>query len=109
MRGTLRAVERTGGRAVGRVLLAAVLLSARPPVRLSPQLSVQPCVGLRYTSTLVHDFIVTPFDVRPALAPAIALTLPPPRQPRWTAQASLDFSTRELERPDPPGTSPALG
>ena len=109
MRGTLRAVERTGGRAVGRVLLAAVLLSARPPVRLSAQLSVQPCVGLRYTSTLAHDFLVTPFDVRPALAPAIALTLAAPLQRRWTAQASLDFSTSELERHDADGTSADLG
>ena len=101
--------RRTGGRAVGRILLVALLLSVCPAVRLPAQLSVQPSVGLRYTSTLVHDFIVTPFDVRPALAPAIALTLAAPLQRRWTTQASLDFSTSELERHDADGTSAELG
>src|SRR6266508_1709918 len=81
------AVRRTGGRAVRHCSLAGLLLSASPPVRLSAlsdlsaQLSLQPSLGLRYTSALVHDSIVTTVDVRPALAPALALTAATPLEP----------------------------
>ena len=89
--------------------VVTLLLSAQPPTRLSAQVSVQPSIGLRYTSTLVHDSIVAPFDVRPALAPAIALTVTAPLEQRWSAQASLDFATSTLERHDAAGATTGLG
>src|SRR5439155_19421926 len=88
---------------------APFLLSATPPPRLSAQVSVQPSIGLRYASTLVHASIVAPFDVRPALGPAIALAIVAPLEQRWSAQASLDFATSTLERHDAAGATTGLG
>jgi hypothetical protein len=76
---------------------------------LPAQLAVSAALGARYTSTLVHDSIVTPFDVRPALAPALAVTAATPVGEPWTAQVTLDFSTSTLERHDPDGTTTGLG
>jgi len=79
------------------------------PAALPAQLLVRAALGARYTSTLVHDSIVTPFDVRPALAPALAVTAATPVGERWMAQATLDFSTSTLERHDAAGTTTGLG
>jgi hypothetical protein len=98
-----RAVRRLGGRVVGLVLVAG------PPGPLTAQLSVQPSIGLRYTTTMVHDSIVTPFDVRPALAPALAVTATSRTAGPWAAQATLDFSTSTLERHDAGGATVDLG
>jgi hypothetical protein len=87
----------------------ALLLTAAPPRRLLAQVSLKPSVGLRYTSTLVHDSIVAPFDVRPALAPVVALALATPLEPGWTFEAALDFSTAGLERHDADGRTAGLG
>jgi len=76
---------------------------------LPAQLLVRAALGARYTSTLVHDSIVTPFDVRPALAPALAVTAATPVGERWTAQATLDFSSSTLERHDVGGGTTGLG
>src|SRR5207302_10793315 len=76
---------------------------------LPAQLLVRAALGARYTSTLVHDSIVTPFDVRPALAPALAVTAATPVGERWTAQATLDFSSSTLERHDVGGGTTRLG
>ena len=94
---------------MARVMLVALLLSAGPQIRLSAQLLIQPSVGLRYTTTLVHDSIVTAFDVRPALAPAFVVTIATPLRQRWTAGAALDFVTSELRRHDANGTTADLG
>ena len=100
------AVWRYGGRAVG---LLGALLTAVPPNRLSAQVSLHLSAGARYTSTLVHDSIVTPFDVRPALAPALALRVATPLDQRWSADATLDLSWSALERHERDGTSVDLG
>ncbi len=96
-------------------MLAGLLLSASPPVRLSGQLSLQPSLGLRYTSALVHDSVVTTVDVRPALAPALALTAATPLEPGLargggrSAEAVIDFSTSGLDRHDGDGPTVGLG
>ncbi len=58
--------------------LALVLVTAAaaspPPFPLEAQVTVGVQAGVRYSSTLVHDSIVAPFDVRPALAPVAAIT-----------------------------------
>ena len=103
----MKAGRRLGGWAVG--LCGAALLSAYPPLRLSAQVSFRTSLGARYTSTLVHDYIVAPIDVRPALAPTLVLTAATPLRGGWTAQATLDVSTSELHRYDADGSSVALG
>src|SRR3989442_5023462 len=98
-----RTVRRLGGQVVGFVLAAA------PPSPLTAQVTIQPSIGLRYTTTLVHDSIVTAFDVRPALAPALAVTATSRTAGPWAAQATLDFSTSTLERHDAGGATADLG
>jgi hypothetical protein len=102
------AVGRSDGRTVGRAL-AVTLLFVSPTVRLSAQVSLQAAAGLRYTSALVHDSIVAPFDVRPALAPALAVSAATPLNDPWSAVATLDFSWSRLERHDQDGTTVDLG
>lgn len=103
----MRGVGRYGGTAVG----LAVLLTALPPYRLTAQVSLHLSAGARYTSTLVHDSIVNPFDVRPALAPLVALAVATPLNPPWSAEATLDLSWSALERRerDGGGTTADLG
>src|SRR5205807_3640679 len=67
---------------------------------LPAQLLVRAALGARYTSTLVHDSIVTPFDVRPALPPALPATPGAPAARPWMAQATPDLSPRPPGRPD---------
>jgi hypothetical protein len=73
------------------------------------QLALEISAGVRYSSPLVHDSIVTPFDVRPALAPTVAVAVATPLARGWAAQVILDFSTSELMRHDADGSSAALG
>ena len=79
------------------------------PRALTGQVAVDVSVGARYSGVLVHDSIVTPFDVRPALAPTVAVTVATPLERGWAAQGTLDFSTSELVRHDADGSSVALG
>lgn len=104
----------TGGPAGGgpsrRALALAVALGTSvPPYHLTAQVAVHVSAGVRYTSTLVHDSIVTPFVVRPALAPAVALTAAAPPTRGWSPEATLDFSWSTLERHDQNGTTVGLG
>jgi len=99
-------------RTVGRaVLIMAVTLSARPVDRLSAQVSVHLSAGARYTTTLVRDSIVTNFSVRPAIAPALALTVGTPIDTtgKWTVEAILDWSHGDLVRHDADGSTQSLG
>jgi hypothetical protein len=92
------------------ILLVFILaLDAVAPPRLTGQLVVEVSAGARYSTALVHDSIVTPFDVRPALAPTVAVTVATPLERGWAAQVTLDFSTSELMRHDADGSSVALG
>ena len=94
-----RAVSGLGGLVVGLVLAAG------PPALLTAQVSIQPSIGLRYTTTVVHDSIVAPFDLRPAMAPALAITATSRTAGPWAAQATLDFSTSTLQRHDAGATA----
>jgi len=94
-----RTVRRLGGQVVGLVLAAA------PPSPLTAQVTIQPPIGLRYTTTIVHDSIVAPFDLRPAMAPALAITATSRTAAPWAAQATFDFSTSSLQRHDAGATA----
>jgi hypothetical protein len=84
-------------------------VGAVAPGPLTGQLAVEVSAGARYGSALVHDSIVTPFDVRPALAPAVAVAVTTRFERGWAAQVTLDFSTSELRRYDADGSTVALG
>ena len=92
------------------ILLVFVLaLDPFAPRRLTGQVAVEVSAGARYSSALVRDSIVTPFTVRSALAPAVAVTVTRPLERGWAAQVTLDFSTSALQRHDADGSSIAFG
>jgi hypothetical protein len=92
-------VGRSDGRTVGRLCAAVVvLLSVSPTVRLSSQVSLRFSLGARYSTTLVHDSIVVPFDLRPAVAPTLALSVRDNLRGPWTGDATLDLSAAKLKR-----------
>jgi hypothetical protein len=84
-------------------------MSLGPTVRLAGQVSFQFSAGARYTTTLVHDSIVTGMDVRPTLAPALAVALRTRLDDPWSAGATLDVSWSRLERHDQDGSTADLG
>ena len=83
--------------------IASGLLSAAGGLR--AQLSLHAALGARYSSALVHDSIVAPFDLRPALAPALAITATSRTAGPWAAQATFDLSTSTLQRHDAGATA----
>ncbi|HEV8263481.1 MAG TPA: hypothetical protein VGQ06_00915 [Gemmatimonadales bacterium] len=95
---------RTGGRAVGRIIAIATVLSVGPTVRLPAQVSFHFAAGVRYSSTLVHDSIAGPIDLRPALAPTLLLTVQEALSPGWSADATLDVSPSGLRRHETGGS-----
>jgi len=101
------AVDRRG-RSVGSVAVAAaslvVSLAVRPPV-LASQVSLHAAFGARYNSTLVHDSIVMPLDVRPAIGPALALSADLPLAGPWQLELLADLGTSPLERHDADGST----
>jgi hypothetical protein len=96
-----RSDGRTGGTAT---LLACIALTVCPSARLPAQVSFHVAVGARYTSTLVHDSVVTPFDLRPALAPALLASLRGALRPGWSADATVDVSPSGLRRHESSGS-----
>jgi hypothetical protein len=90
-------------RRTGTALIACAVLVAARPAR--AQLSFTFSAGARYSTVLVHDQIVTPFAVRPALAPAFAVTAAMPLDRPWNASATLDLSTSEVRREDQNGAT----
>ena len=91
---------RTGGLVAAVIVLSAVW----PSGRLAAQVSFHVALGARYSSTLVHDSIVTPFDLRPALAPALLLSVRDELRPGWSADATLDVSPSGLRRHEDSGS-----
>jgi hypothetical protein len=85
--------------------LVALVVTARPPDRLTAQVSLHLAAGVRYSSTLVHDSIVTPFDLRPALAPALLVSVRDELRPGWSADATLDVTPSGLRRHETTGGS----
>lgn len=77
--------------------LGAILLCVNPTVRLSGQ-TLDFGIGVRHTSALVHDSIVSPFDVRVGLAPVLALTVRTQLERGWSAEVLLDYAWSGLER-----------
>lgn len=90
---------------VRATVLVAVALTGYPPNRLTAQVSVHLAAGVRYSSTMVHDSIVTPFDLRPALAPALLLSVRDELQPAWSVDATLDVAPSSLRRYEGTGES----
>jgi hypothetical protein len=90
-------------------LALTLTLHGLTPRPLPAQFTVEVAAGARYSTALVHDSIVAPFNVRPALAPTVAVTLTMPHQRRWAAQLTLDFSTSTVQRHEADGASVALG
>ena len=101
---------RAGRRAVGRFVIALALLAC-PLARLPAQVSVHLSAGARYTTTLVSDSIITKFSVRPAIAPALALTVGTPIDTtgKWTVEAIVDWSHSDMIRHDADGSTQAIG
>jgi hypothetical protein len=74
-------------------------------VRLSGQTSFHATVGARYTSPLVHDSIVTPLDVRAAVAPALVVALDLPLDGPWKLELLADLATSPVRRHDAGGAT----
>jgi hypothetical protein len=82
-----------GGWAVG------ILVALTAPLnRLTAQVSVRFSLGARYSTILVHDSIVVPFDLRAALAPALQLGIRDDLRGPWSMDATLDLSAAKLKR-----------
>jgi len=74
------------------------LLTVGPTIPLSAQASVHATLGARYTSTLVHDSIVTPLDVRAELAPSLTGGAGLPLSGPWRLDLLIDLSTSPVRR-----------
>ncbi|MGE5760193.1 MAG: hypothetical protein ACM37V_07520 [Gemmatimonadota bacterium] len=86
-----------------RALFAVILVVSVGPVRLPAQTSYHVTLGARYTTTLVHDSIVSPLDVRPDVAPALAGAVDLPLTDPWKLELLADISTSMLRRHDAGG------
>jgi hypothetical protein len=93
----------------GAIVLLVPALCVVAPGPATGQLAVEISAGARYSTALVRDSIVTPLEVRPALAPAVAITLATTLEHGWGAHVTVDFSTSEMRRHDADGSSTALG
>lgn len=74
-------------------------------LRLCGQASVHATVGARYTSPLVHDSIVTPLDVRVAVAPALVAAFDLPLDGPWKLELLADLATSPVRRHDAGGAT----
>ena len=84
-------------------LAFALVCAGAVPVR--AQLSLHASIAARYTSTLVHDSIVTPLNVRPDLAPAFTGAVDLPLTDPWRLELLADLCTSTLRRHDADGTT----
>lgn len=84
--------------------LAALALLAVWPSVVDAQVSFHVSVGARYTSTMVHDSIGVPVDVRPALAPALLVIVRQELGPGWSVDGTIDVTPSGLRRHEPGGT-----
>jgi len=91
--------RRPGAPPAGATIVLLAALAVWPPARTAgAQVAVHATVGARYTSPLVHDSIVVPVDVQPAVGPALALAISQRSSSPWTPDATLDVSWSSLER-----------
>jgi hypothetical protein len=85
-------------------------ICALPTARLAAQVRIDVTAGARYATRLVHDHIVTPFDVRAGLAPALSVSASLPLDPPWRLAGVLDVSSSTVARYDAGGaTAPITG
>ena len=98
---------RSDGRTAGILLvgLVAVWPFGRPA---AAQVSARLSLGARYSTILVHDSIEVPIDLRPAIAPALQLSVRNALRGPWTGEATLDVSPAKLKREES-GTSADVG
>jgi hypothetical protein len=83
-----------GGWAVGML----AFLTVQPLNRLAAQVSLRLSLGGRYSTALVHDSLVVPIDLHPALAPTLQLGLRDEFKGPWTGDLTLDLSSSKLKR-----------
>jgi hypothetical protein len=88
----------------GRTLILMALLAVGPSDRLAAQVSFYVSIGARYTTTLVHDSVVQPFDLRPAIAPALLVTVREELKPGWSVDGTIDVTPSSLRRHEGNGT-----
>ena len=87
----------------------ALGLSTAWAAKAPAQVAVHLAAGARYSGTLVHDSIVTPFDVRPSIGPTVAVSVGLPPHRGWSGEAVIDMSWSTLTRHDADGSSQSLG
>jgi hypothetical protein len=95
---------RTAGRTVGLAFAFWMAFTVGPSDRLAAQVSFHVAVGARYSSTLVHDSVVTAFDLRPALAPAFLVSVRDELRPGWSADVTLDVAPSGMRRRESSGS-----
>jgi hypothetical protein len=66
--------------------------------RLAAQVSFHIAVGARYSTTLVHDSVVVPLDLRPDIAPALLVIVRQELKAGWSADATFDVTPSSLRR-----------
>lgn len=64
-------------------------------------------LGARFSTALVKDSIVVPVDLKPALAPALQLSVRDSLRGPWTADLTLDLAPTPLKREEGGTTSDA--
>lgn len=89
---------RADGRQAAQALMVLAGLLVWPSGRPAAQVSMHAVVGARYTTALVHDVIVEPVDAKPAIGPALALSIGERTNGPWTPEAVLDVSWASLQR-----------
>jgi hypothetical protein len=97
-------VGRSDGRTAGCIAAIIVILSVGPSARLPGQVSFHVAAGVRYSSTLVHDSVVTGFDLRPTLAPALLVSVRDVLRPGWSADVTFDVAHSGLRRHETGGS-----
>ena len=93
---------------LGKLARIVLLLSAGAAVRLPAQTSIHVTVSARYSSTLVHDSIVTPLDVRADLAPALTGAFDLPLDGPWKLELLADVATSPVRRHDAGGATTSI-
>lgn len=78
--------------------MLALTLAGYPPNRLTAQVSVRASLGARFSTALVKDSIVVPIDLKPAIAPALLLSVRDDFRGPYTGDFTLDLSPTRLKR-----------
>lgn len=92
----------------GGVVRLALFLASSRPAQLASQISISLSAGARWTSTLVHDSIVTPLDLGIGIGPAFSLVVGTQPEHGWGTQLLIDVSSGDMARHDADGTSTTL-